>query len=230
MSIAHTFSDEDHVYHVPGAFVWGTSDLISMAGLSSVDGIPSGVLNHASWRGEQVHLATEYYENGCLDAHSIPDEIVPYFAAYLKFSTDHEVITVGSLEASVVYEFGDDKEVLIGCHIDHRAFVDGKLYTLDKKSCYEYTGAAKRQMLLKWRMQLESYLTASEQDEAFWQTAQEMIPGAADRPMGRMALHLHKTGTYTACDFSDIQDERAWECVVRMALLKQTNGFKSVRG
>jgi hypothetical protein len=228
-TIAHTFTEEDHIYHVDGHYVWATSDLIELAGLSSVEGIPSRVLGHASWRGDQVHLVTEYYENDCLDTHSIPDEIVPYFAGYLKFCTEHEVVTVPPLEKSIVYAYGDDKEILIGAHIDHRAFVDGNLYTLDKKSCYEYAGAAKKQNLLKWRMQLESYLTASEQDEEFWSMANEMFPGAADRPMGRMALHLHKTGDYTAYDFSEINDERAWEATVRLALLKVNNGHKFTR-
>jgi hypothetical protein len=226
--IAHSFDEENHIYKVPGHFVFATSDLISLAGLSSMEGIPVQVLNNASWRGDQVHLVTEYYENDCLDTESIPDEIVPYFAGYLKFCSDHEVVTVKPLERSIVYAFGDP-EVYIGCHIDHRLFIDGKLFTMDEKSCYEYTGAAKKQNLLKWRMQLQSYIHASEEDEEFWQKVNDLMPGAADRPMGRMALHLHKSGGYTMYDFSEMDDEANWEATVRLAMLKLASGYKNTR-
>lgn len=226
--IAHQFDAENHIYKVEGTYVFATSDIIALAGLSNVDGIPSSVLDNASWRGDQVHLTTEYYENDQLDVHSVPDEILPYFAGYLKFTQEHEVITINPLEKSIVYVFGDP-EVYIGCHIDQRAFVDGKLFTIDKKSCYQYTGAARKQMLLKWRLQLQSYLHASEEDEEFWCEVNRLSPGAADRPMGRMALHLHKTGDYTMYDFSEFDDESNWECTVKLAMLKIGNGYKNNR-
>src|ERR1700679_2822064 len=62
--IEHQFEESSHLYRVPNHFVWSTSDVISMNGLSDVSQVPLGNLEFAGHRGNAVHECIRAYETG----------------------------------------------------------------------------------------------------------------------------------------------------------------------
>ena len=213
--IPFTLDKETHTYKVDGQYVLATSDVISMNGLSNMGAVPQKVLDHASWRGDQLHKAVELFEQGTLDVdHWVDDEIAPYLTAYMKFRNDFDFEPIPPYEKSIVYQH-QGTEFLIGATIDLRGLVKGVPCVVDLKSCFQYTGAAKKQLHLRWRLQTQSYIEA---DEEFIESV-----GA---PLGKMVIHCHKDATYTPYDFSAIDDSPNWDSAIRLAMLKLGNGYK----
>jgi hypothetical protein len=62
MILTHEFDCETHTYRVPGYFVLGTSDVISLNSFAEYGQIPKAVLENASLRGSEVHQAIEWFE------------------------------------------------------------------------------------------------------------------------------------------------------------------------
>ncbi len=215
--IPFSFDKDQHRYTVAGHYTLATGDVIAMAGLCDFGSVPKSTLDHASWRGDQVHQCVQLFEEDDLDMESVPSDIEPYFQGYMRFRAEHDVELIGDCEAPVVYEHTGTGQ-MIGCHIDLRGFVDGSLYVLDIKSCFKYTGAAKKQLHLRWRMQLQSYQEATEADEAFWTAAQG--------PIKKAVVHVNKEGGYDFVDFGAIDDSYNWDSLVRIAQLKLANGYK----
>jgi len=215
--INFTFDKEGHRYIVPGEFAWSTSDVISINGLCDMGSVPQKVLDNASWRGDQLHRSVELFEIGTLDVSSIDESILPYFRAYMKFREEYEFQPIPPYETPTVYRH-QGTEILIGATIDLRGFVKGVPCIVDLKSCFNYTGAARKQLHLRWRLQLQSYLEATEADEQFME--------ALESPMGKIIVHCHKDASYTAHDFSLCDDSHLWDSAIRMAQARLSNGFK----
>jgi len=215
--IPFQFDKENHTYRVEGQYVWSTSDVISMNGLSNMGSVPQKTLEHASWRGEQLHRAVELFEMGSLDFDSVPEEIMPYLQGYMKFREEYEFQAIPPYEKQIVYQHAGT-ENLIGATIDLRGGVKGVPCVVDIKSCFQYTGAAKKQLHLRWRLQLQSYVEASEQDGDFL----ESVGGV----LGKCIVHCHKDGTYDLYDFSLADDSYLWDSCIRMAMAKLGNGYK----
>lgn len=81
------FDKEQHVYTLDGRRLPSVTEIIEpiQAGYA---GIPAHVLEKARARGEAVHLAVQYHNEGDLAVETLDIEIVPYFEAYLKFVAD----------------------------------------------------------------------------------------------------------------------------------------------
>jgi hypothetical protein len=219
--LEHTFCEETHTYRVPGQFVLATSDIISLNGLSDYSGIPKAVLDHASWRGTQLHLAIQYFEEDG-DVPDMPDEVVPYFRGYMKFRTEHNFEPIGGLETQLVYEH-DGTSQLIGCTIDLRGLVNGVPYILDAKTTAKQYGKAKAQKLLAWRCQTQSYVCATEFDEAWHE-----LQGTGEAP-SRGIVQVNKEGGFDFHDFGTTDDSLLWDGCVRLAMAKLANGFQLER-
>lgn len=221
MILPHEFDSENHVYRVPGRFVLATSDILSINGLSDYSGIPPAVLAHASWRGTQLHLAIQYFEEDG-EVPDMPDEVVPYFRGYCKFRNEYEFEPVGGMETQIVYEH-DGTEQAVGCTIDLRGLVRGVPYIIDAKSTAKQYGKAKAQKLCAWRMQTQSYYCATEFDEQWHE-----LHGTSEAP-ARGIVQVSKEGTYEFHDFRAFDDTHAWDSCVRLAMLKLSNGFQLER-
>jgi hypothetical protein len=217
----HTFEEDTHTYRVPGRFVLSTSDIISMNGLADYSSVPKAALDHASWRGTQLHLAIRYFEEDC-DVPDMPDEVKPYFQGYCKFRNEYEFDPLGGMETQIVYEH-DGTEQAVGCTIDLRGLVMGVPYILDAKSSAKQYGKAKAQKLLAWRMQTQSYACATEMDER-WAALNET--GEFPR---RGIVQVAKDASYEFHDFGKTDDSLAWDGCVRLAMLKLANGYQLER-
>lgn len=216
--LAHEFDEENHIYKVPGRFVLSTSDIISINGFADYGGIPAQVLAHASWRGTQLHRAIQFFEEDS-DVPDMPDEVVPYFRGYCKFRNDFGFEPLGEMEKQIVYEH-DGTGQAVGCTIDLRGLVKGRPYILDVKTTSKQYGKAKAQKLLGWRMQTQSYICATENDEKWFELNE------TDEFPNRGIIQVNKEGGYDFHNFDTIDDSHAWDSCVRLAMLKLSNGFQ----
>lgn len=65
------------------------TEILARCGLGfNPDGIPWAQLEHARTRGQALHRAIQYHDEGTLDAESLHPEIQPGFRAYLDFLAD----------------------------------------------------------------------------------------------------------------------------------------------
>jgi hypothetical protein len=202
MILAHEFDAETHIYKVPGQFVLSTSDIISLNGLSNYEGIPKQVLDHASWRGTQLHRAIQFFEEDG-DIPEMPDEVVPYFQGYCRFRSDYNFEPIGAVEKQLVYVH-EGTEQAVGCTIDLRGTVRSLKtkypYILDVKTCAKQYGKAKAQEVFAWRMQTQSYLEATAFDEGWFQLCE-----SADQPH-RGIVQVNKEGGFEFHDFGSTDD------------------------
>lgn len=235
MLLDHTFNPETHTYMVPGYFVISTSDVLSLCGFTNYEGIPSGVLAHASWRGVQCHKAIEYAENAVRQGETISqaagavwrqlegplEEIKPFFKGYLKFRQEYDFEPVGELERQMTYLHD---ETAVGCTIDLRGKIHGKGFQGltaigDTKTAAKVYGQAMKQRLLAYRLQTQSYKEASHFDE-------EWLKEVNADSIGRFIVNPDKEGNYNFYDLSMFDDELYWDSSVRLASLKLAHGYK----
>jgi hypothetical protein len=66
-----------HIYRAGGRIIPGATEILKDAGF----GYPPGNME----MGSAVHLATQYYDQNCLDPKSVTDDIYPYLLAWQKF-------------------------------------------------------------------------------------------------------------------------------------------------
>jgi len=223
----HTFEEETHLYKVPGQFVLSTSDVISLNGLSDYGSIPKHILDHASWRGTQLHKAIQFFEEDC-EVPDMPEEVIPYFCGYMKFRTEYDFEPIGALEKQIVYVH-EGTEQPIGCTIDLRGLVRGQPYILDAKTAAGWPKdsvcVAKRRKLLAWRLQLASYMEATHFDSP-WFAA---LPEFSNATIGKAIVHVNKDAGYEFHEMSTFDDSFLWDGAVRMAVAKLAAGFQVER-
>jgi hypothetical protein len=219
--LEHTFNEELHLYLVEGRSVLSTSDIIALNGLADYGAVPKANLDHAAWRGKELHKAIQFFEEDG-EVGEMPEEVEPYFRGYLRFRNDYEFEPIGPMEKELVYEH-DATGMAVGCTIDLRGLVRGVPYILDAKSSAKQYGEAKKQKLLAWRMQTQSYKCASFEDFDF---REEMGSLWSVFEMGRGIVQCNKEGGYDFHDFADIDDTENWDAAVQMAVTKMLNGFK----
>lgn len=221
--VPFTFDPATHIYNVEGEYCLATSDVISLAGLSNYDGVPLANIDHAKWRGHELHKAIHYFEEGDLDIEDVDGEILPCFQRYLEWKDQSGFVPIPPLEKAIVYAHLD---IHIGCHIDLRGYIPGKgLYVLDAKATYPNSGAAKKQTHLRWRLQLESYKAATHTDSDFWDSAVLHEPEGL---LKKAILHLHPKAQQVFIPF-DMDDSAGWDACVQLASLKIANGYKRGR-
>lgn len=219
-TIEFAFDEATHIYTVPGTYCLATSDIIDLAGLSDYSAVPLANLEHARWRGTQLHKAIHYFEEGDLDIEDVDGEIKPCFDNYLRWKDEAGFIPIPPFEHPIVYEH---LEMYIGCHLDLRGYIPGKgLYVLDAKTSYPNAGQAKKQTHLRWRMQLESYRAATHTDDAFWDSA---VLHETNGLLKKAILHLHPKAKEVFIPF-EMDDSSGWDAAVTMASLKLANGYK----
>jgi hypothetical protein len=212
LMIDFTFDEERHLYIVPGREVLATGDVLALNGLCDYSQIPSAILEGARWRGTQVDNAIRFYEEDDLEFDrdgnpSIPDDILPYFRAYLKFKLDTGFQVTPPCQLAIVYE--SVGEQLIGCHLDLVGTINGRLHIVDIKATHPNSGKAKKQTHFRWGMQLTSYYKAYGDEEA-----------------NRIVVHTRKDGDYELVEYDDLFDVDTWESLVRVATAKLANGYK----
>jgi len=229
--LPHTFDEKNHVYQVPGHFVLSTSDIISLNGLSDYGAIPKATLDHASWRGTQLHKAIQFFEEDA-EAPEMPEEVEPYFRGYLKFKIDYDFEPIGALEKQIVYVHSGTEQP-VGCTIDLRGLVKGHPYILDAKTTAPWPVDSqckdKKRKCLAWRLQVASYSEATDVDMEWLLRASNAVPDCTGK-VGKGIVQVTKDGNYEFHDFSRaVDDDLLWDGAVRLAMAKLANGYQLER-
>jgi len=231
MILPHTFDDVRHVYHADGRYVLSTSDVIDLNGLTpNYDAIKKSTLDNASNRGKCCHKAIELYEQNdpTWDEH-LETDWLPYMDGWFAFRDEHSIQIVGPHEKAYVYEH-EGTDAVIGGTVDLRFIYGGYLYIADIKTSCPVSKAALETKRLAWRLQTESYKTATEMDEQFMRAVIDQIHG-----IRRMVIHIHpdlkptyqnpqRCHGYELHEFT-MDDSLLWDAAVRVAQAKKAAGI-----
>ena len=86
------FDPQTHTYRAGGRVVPGVTRVIEP--LSSFSEIPPDVLRRAAERGQAVHAACHYLDEGDLDTSTLAPEVVPYVEAWARFKADTRLVVL----------------------------------------------------------------------------------------------------------------------------------------
>jgi hypothetical protein len=89
MNPGMTFDAESHTYRFNGQLVPGVTTILKA--ITDFSAVPPQVLAAAADFGTAVHLACELDDLGQLDESTLDAALVPYLAAWRKFSADYAV-------------------------------------------------------------------------------------------------------------------------------------------
>lgn len=81
-----TLDESTHTYRLGDRVLPSVTQIT--ATIAPLFGIPREVLEAKADLGTAVHLATQFYDEGDLDADSLPEQVGPYLRAYAKFLRD----------------------------------------------------------------------------------------------------------------------------------------------
>jgi hypothetical protein len=127
MSAAMPVLDEaTHRYSLDGATVPGVTEIL--APIANFQMVDANILNAAAAFGTAVHKACELDDRGDLDEPSLDPAIVPYLAAWRRFSQDHRVWW--SLIEARVY----NRQMGYAGTVDRFGTVDGEPAVVDLKT------------------------------------------------------------------------------------------------
>lgn len=199
------FTEKTHTYREDGGVIPSVSQVLTLAGVDDVSGIPEHILRHAADRGTAVHLACHYLDEDDLIFDSLDQEVLPYVVAYQKFREEYE------FKATV---------------IEHRMVgeVDGMRYgmTLDRVGTMTTPEGTYRVLL---------DLKTASKPQAYWpiQTAAYLVGYAGidtgARP-GRAVVHLRKDATFKVLVHDLDTDFDIWRSALTLAHWKIKNGSK----
>lgn len=83
-----TFEESTHTYRYNGRVVPGVTSVLSP--ISDYSGVPAHALEAASLRGQAVHLACQFYDEGDLYEEGLDPVLAPYLSAWAQFRHDHD--------------------------------------------------------------------------------------------------------------------------------------------
>lgn len=170
-----TFDAESHTYRFNGQLVPGVTTILKA--ITDFSAVPPQVLAAAADFGTAVHLACELDDLGQLDESTLDAALVPYLAAWRKFSADHAV--QWQLIESPVYH----PVMRYAGTLDRFGLVRGMNTVLDIKSSAQLYPSVGPQ-LAAYEKALPPEFTA----------------------VKRMAVQLKADGTYHAQEYSDPTD------------------------
>lgn len=121
-----TFDEATHTYRYNGVIVPGVTTILSP--LTDFSRVPPYILRAAADFGTAVHLACELDDLGDLDEGVLDPALVPYLAAWRKFSADHDV------KWDLIEHQVHHKTMNYAGTLDRLGLVDGLSTVLDIKS------------------------------------------------------------------------------------------------
>lgn len=191
-----TFSELEHRYEIDGELVPSVTQVLSLAGISDVSGIPAHILERARDIGTQVHVATELLDQDDLDIDSLDPQIIGYVAAYQKFRTET------SFTPDFIEHRGVSQLYRYGFCIDRIGQLEGKATILDLKT------SSRPQK--SWQIQTAAYALGLGQFSEY----------------ERAVVHLAKDGTYKLLRHEESGDDSIWSSALIVAHWKLKNGTK----
>lgn len=143
------FHNDTHTYYLNDKRIPGVSEIIKDLGISSLYGIDTDFIAYKKEVGTQVHKACDLIDLGIVDDENLPDDVIPYVAAYRDFIKDKSPI-IESIEAKIHLD-----DMYAGTR-DRMVILDGKTWTIDIKTGYPY----------RWhRLQTAAYWLAEKTDK-----------------------------------------------------------------
>jgi hypothetical protein len=191
-----TFAEIGHVYQDDGVIVPSVTQVLTLAGISDVSGIPFHILEKASQIGTAVHQACEFLDQDDLSLESLDEQIVGYVAAYQKFRQETE-FKPELIEHRIIARYNGLK---YGMCVDRTGLLNDKPTVLDLKT------SSKKQA--SWAIQTAAYAIG------------------LDAEYERGVVHLAKDGTYKLIPYDDPRDYETWDAALYVAHWKLGNGAK----
>jgi hypothetical protein len=121
-----TFDPKAHAYFWDGRPVPSVTQILDIVPLDFH--CAPGVLAAAMERGQHVHMATAYHDEGTLDEASVRDEIRPYLTAWIKFRQDT------GYQPTLTEKQGCNSRYGYAGTVDSVGTVGGRIWLLDRKS------------------------------------------------------------------------------------------------
>jgi len=193
-----TFSEHSHTYKVDGEVIPSVTQVLTLAGISDVSGIPAHILQRASEIGTAVHLATELLDKDDLDLDSLDPQIVGYVTAYQRFKE----------ESGVTYELIEHRTTAEYCGIRYGMCVDRVGAIGGKMAVFDIKTSSKPQA--SWKIQTAAYTHGLGDADTF----------------ERRIVHLCKDGSYKQICYDDPNDHTAWGAALVVAQWRLQNGAK----
>lgn len=197
-----TFTEKDHRYEVDGEVIPSVTQIMELAGIVDVSGIPAHHLQRAADRGTAVHVACQYLDEDDLVIDSLDPEIVGYVVAYQRFKEQNEFVPdliehrmVGEVEG---WQYGMTLDRLGTVAKRGRIVLDLKTSSKPSKS---------------WPIQTAAYVAGY--------SAVDKLAAPS-----RGVVHLHKDGTFSFLIHDQEDDFTVWVAAVRLAYWKLRNGYK----
>lgn len=198
MMATATFTEQKHRYEMDGKQIPSVTQVMTLAGISDISGVPAHILDRAAAIGTAAHQACELMDKDDLDLDSLDEQITGFVAAYAKFRKE-----TGFTPELIEYRaIGDLVGVKYGMCVDRVGVIDGKEYVIDLK-----TSSKPRP---EWAIQTMAYAEGLERKDAH-----------------RGAVHLRKDGTYSFIEYANHQaDSLTWAAALLIADWRLNHGVK----
>jgi hypothetical protein len=194
---AATFTERGHIYRDPDQVVVpSVSQVLELAGIDDLRGVPHHNVRRAAVRGQAVHLATQFLDHGTLDEHTVTPEIAGYVMAYEEFKKQTGFHPIAIEERGI----GAIGELKFGYCIDRVGILFDRLAIVDLKTASKQYGW--------WAIQTAGYAEGIKHDGP------------------RYSVHLAGDGEYNLVRYDEGEDFEIWLAALKIAHWQLAHGRK----
>lgn len=199
------FDPEPHTYTYRGKLVDSVTQTIQLSGLGDdFSHVPEDRMTYARRRGNMVHAACHYYDDGDLDLETVDPKIRGYVDAYIKFRTEKPIKVIAVEKKMVTLDFGP--YALAGTP-DLVCWMDGRRVVVDRKTSQHMSKAM--------GLQTAGY-------KILWNVKNPKAPVSE-----RYGLRLEITGKYKLVAHADPDDAAAFmDCLGAAASEKKMGRWR----
>lgn len=194
-----TFTERGHVYRDGDLVVPSVSQVLELAGIDDLRGVPRHNVKRAAARGQAVHLAAQFLDQAKLDQHSVTPEIAGYVMAYEEFKRETGFHPIAIEERGI----GAIAELRFGYCIDRVGILFDRLAIVDLKTASK--------AFAWWAIQTAGYAAGIRHEGP------------------RYSLHLAADGDYNLIRYDESEDFATWLSALRVARWKLAHGWKLPR-
>lgn len=192
-----TFTERGHIYRDGDQVVPSVSQVLELSGIDDLRGVPRHNVRRAAARGQAVHMATQFLDQGKLDQHSVSPEIAGYVMGYEQFKRDTGFHPIAIEERGI----GAISGMKYGYCIDRVGILEDELAIVDLKTASK--------VMPWWAIQTAGYADAIKHNGR------------------RYSLHLAGDGKYDLIPYyEDGRDYEVWLAALNVAHWKLAHGWK----
>lgn len=197
-----TFEPASHTYTLDGQVVPSVTEVLRASGIIDFSQIPSAILEAARARGQRVHAAIHYYNEGDLDWTTLDDGDRPRVNAWLRFLEQRkfQILKAEFRLCSRRYQYAGTGDVL--------GLLDGKLALADFK-CGEPDDVGAD-------LQTAAYVGALYEMQTDLDAAFDWVRDALSHkgPLQRLSIQLRKSGEPKVEPYQNPRDFREFVALV----------------